>query len=205
MNKTTHNSTLALAGIFQACNLVKQIANDGQCAQEAFNHTIGSIFITDPETPEEVYGGLSGVRPGLTTLLAQLDAGTKPDPDIMRYALSIMVLTRRLMKDKKRMPLVIEGIERAKSQAEHFSNTHDNVIANLAGIYVDAVSTLQPRILVNGAHGHLSHANIANKVRALLFAGIRSAVLWRQCGGNRWQLIFKRRMVAREAQRLLSV
>ena len=32
----------------------------------------------------------------------------------------------------------------------------------------------------------------AAKVRALLFAGIRSARLWRQLGGRRWHLLTKR-------------
>ena len=33
----------------------------------------------------------------------------------------------------------------------------------------------------------------AAKIRALLLSGIRSARLWRQLGGHRWQLIFSRR------------
>ena len=42
----------------------------------------------------------------------------------------------------------------------------------------------------------------AARVRALLLAGIRSAVLWRQTGGRRWQLIFRRRKVATIAREL---
>ena len=47
-------------------------------------------------------------------------------------------------------------------------------------------------------------ALIAAKVRATLLAGIRSAVLWRQSGGNRWQLIFGRRKIIEQAGRLLK-
>src|SRR3569623_1691456 len=51
---------------------------------------------------------------------------------------------------------------------------------------------------------HLSHPDVANKVRTLLLAAIRSAVLWRQCGGNRWQLIFGRRKIIDTARALLG-
>ncbi len=40
---------------------------------------------------------------------------------------------------------------------------------------------------------HLQQTDNAAKIRALLLAGIRSARLWRQLGGHRWQLIFSRR------------
>ncbi|MEK9134155.1 MAG: DUF489 family protein, partial [Pseudomonadota bacterium] len=66
------------------------------------------------------------------------------------------------------------------------------------------ISTLTPRIMVNGEHGHLSNPLIAAKVRAALFAGIRSAFLWRQLGGNRWQLLFNRAKIAGEAAKILD-
>jgi high frequency lysogenization protein len=40
---------------------------------------------------------------------------------------------------------------------------------------------------------HLQQSDNAAKIRALLLAGIRSARLWRQLGGHRWQMIFSRR------------
>ena len=33
----------------------------------------------------------------------------------------------------------------------------------------------------------------SNKIRSLLLAGIRSAMLWRQCGGKRWQILLGRK------------
>ncbi|MCW9047867.1 MAG: DUF489 family protein, partial [Gammaproteobacteria bacterium] len=50
----------------------------------------------------------------------------------------------------------------------------------------------------------LSQTNNANKVRALLFAAVRSAVLWRQCGGSRWQLLLSRKKYIESAARLLK-
>jgi high frequency lysogenization protein len=44
----------------------------------------------------------------------------------------------------------------------------------------------------------------AAKIRALLLAGIRAALLWRQAGGDRWKLIFSRSAMQKEAQQLLK-
>ena len=58
--------------------------------------------------------------------------------------------------------------------------------------------------MVNGEHGYLSNPTIAAKVRAALFAGIRSAFLWHQLGGNRWQLLFRRRKITNEATQIID-
>ena len=43
-----------------------------------------------------------------------------------------------------------------------------------------------------------------DKIRACLLAGIRSAVLWRQVGGSKWQLLFHRKKLVQAAQQLYS-
>jgi high frequency lysogenization protein len=115
-----------------------------------------------------------------------------------------MVLERKLMKRKDLLDAITAGIDKAESQREHFGTTHENVIASLADLYTQTISTLQPRIIVNGEHNHVSNPSNANKIRALLLAAIRSAVLWRQCGGTRWQLLFNRKAILAQAQKLLD-
>jgi high frequency lysogenization protein len=78
------------------------------------------------------------------------------------------------------------------------------LIEKLADLYTQTISTLGPRIMVSGDHGHLANPAIAAKVRAVLLAGIRSAVLWRQTGGQRWRLLFSRGRIARTAAELLA-
>ncbi|HLR87578.1 MAG TPA: DUF489 family protein, partial [Wenzhouxiangella sp.] len=41
-------------------------------------------------------------------------------------------------------------------------------------------------------------------VRAILLAGLRSAILWHQVGGRQWQLIFRRGKMLQEARSLLT-
>lgn len=81
---------------------------------------------------------------------------------------------------------------------------HPRLIEKLAELYTQTISTLTPRIMVNGDHGNLSNPTIAAKVRATLFAGIRSAFLWRQLGGNRWQLLFRRGKITNEAAQIID-
>jgi high frequency lysogenization protein len=99
---------------------------------------------------------------------------------------------------------ISDGIERARQQAAVFTTTHENVIANLAGLYSDTISTLKPRILVNGDPTWLNDTQNVQKIRALLLAAIRSAVLWRQSGGTRLQLLFSRKKYLAEFQRLFN-
>jgi high frequency lysogenization protein len=58
--------------------------------------------------------------------------------------------------------------------------------------------------MINGDPQHLSNPNVVNKIRALLLAGIRASLLWRQCGGSRWHLLLHRKKLQHEANRLLS-
>ena len=212
MQYNNHDKTLALAGIFQAARLVQQVARSGMVDQEVFAASIKSIFKIDAATPEDVFGGVNNVISGCKTLLNQLGAGDPVNPakdkdkdiEVTKYVINIMILERKLMKEPQLLKKITAGIEKAQSQSEHFSITHDNVIASLANVYSETISTLRPRVMVNGEHNHLSNPDNANKIRALLLAAIRSAVLWDQCGGSRWQIMFKRKVFSGEADKILN-
>ena len=64
--------TLALAGIFQATALVKDVAVNGSVDKHDFEICIRSIFETEPENVEAVYGQVEYLRTGLMTLIDQL-------------------------------------------------------------------------------------------------------------------------------------
>ena len=207
MTHSITDRTIALAGIFQAAQLVQQIANTGSTDEQALEACIQSLFRINVDKAEDAYGGSERLAMGFKTLIDQLGGetntnGQKRDLYISKYTAGIMVLERRLTKNPEMLETISSGIERASSQAEHFSLLHDNVIASLAHIYSQTISTIKPRIMVQGEHVYISNTNIANRIRAVLLSAIRSAVLWRQCGGTRWQLLFQRRAIVEEAKRL---
>lgn len=206
MLHTLSERTLALAGIYQACCLVRKIASKGLADSAAQEACINSLLITNPDNTVDVYGGkdtaAEALSLGLNTMIEQFAQADKRDIELTRYVISIMTLERRLSKQPVMLQTLGAGIDKANAQAEHFSPSHENVIANLADLYVNTISTLPPRIIVKGEHGHLTNPANINRVRTLLLAAIRSAILWRQCGGNRWQLLLQRKNIIAMAEQL---
>lgn len=211
MQFTLRDRTLALCGIFQATKMVQQIARTGMHEQGAFEASIKSLFTLDSSTPEAAYENIANISYGAHVLLNQLGSNKPDDADarakdieVTKYVIGILVLERKLIKRNDLLNIITTGIEKANAQLEHFPVTHDNVIANLADVYTNTISTLQPRIMVNGEQNFVSNATNANKIRALLLAAIRSAVLWRQCGGTRWQMLFQRKAILAETQKIVD-
>ncbi len=195
---------LALAGVAQACALVQQVARKNTADSAALEASLASLFKMDTDSAEAVYGGAAGVRLGIKTLQEQLGKGYAPqNMEFMRYAANVMQLERALAKRPQIPARIGASLEEAKGKKQALGVTHPDVIVQLAQIYTETISPLAPRIIVQGEQNYLADPDNANKVRALLLAAIRSAVLWRQVGGRRWQLVFARGAMARAAEELL--
>lgn len=205
MSKSLSDQTLALGGVFQAAYLVDQIARRGLVPQAEFETCLGSLFEMSPPTTEAVYGSRFEIKRGLQVLHEQLQGDQdKRNTYIMRYAINLLQLERKLSKRPAMLKQIADGLEGSSHQINHFGLTHSNVIARLADIYSQTISTLSPRIMVSGENNHLENRDNASKVRALLLAGIRSAVLWQQCGGRRWQLLLQRKKLIGSARQLIA-
>lgn len=197
--------TLALAGVFRAAYLVNTLANEGTISEDDLRISVESIFETDPNDVIQVYGSTDNLSVGFETMLNQLEKDSQQrNMDIARYVVSTLFLERRLMKNPDMLETLSTGVELAARQSEHFSITHENVIANIADLYSRTISKLGPRIMVNGEQSHLETTAISNKIRTVLLSGIRSAVLWRQLGGRRWHVIFNRGKYLKIAQSFLK-
>lgn len=203
MIKTITNQAIALAGLSQAVWLVQQIAQRGIADQEAMEASIISTLKVDSDNVLDVYGGLSRLGAGLRQLTQQLGEPSQVDSEQARYASSLMFLERRLIKQPEMVEVVGAGVHQAAEQANKNGVLHENVFEVLAKTYTTTISRIPPRILVSGQPIYLSDTDNANRIRALLLAGIRSSVLWRQCGGARWKLLFYRTRLWHETQRLL--
>jgi high frequency lysogenization protein len=205
MKKNFFDLTLSLAGLVQAVALVEQLAKTGQVPADAFNTSINSVLDLNPANSLSIYGGdVKNLQMGLELLQELLIKNTARHQDLIRYALGVLHLQKKLSGRKDMLNVIASRIEQANQQAQHFSNTHENVIANLGGIYSDTLSTFRFRIQVKGDYNYLQQQRIANQIRALLLAAVRSAMLWRQLGGNRWQLIFQRKKIAECVKEMLK-
>lgn len=195
---------IALAGLFQATELASQVARRGIADTAAMEASIHSLFQVDADSVEEVYTGLPGVTVGLKVISAQLDDGNKRNIDVTRYVISLLHLERKLAKRTAMLDQIGEGIRTTAGRLDHFHLLHPNILAGLAEIYSSTVSQLRPRIMVQGDPLHLQNPENINRVRTLLLAGIRSAMLWRQCGGGRLQILLGRKKLLSMTQSLLQ-
>ena len=203
MSYSQEDRTIALAGVFQVAQLVKDIAREGISNQVSIESSLESLLNFDAPDVISVFGNISGVIQGLRTLQNQLDSKTQNrNIDITRYAITLIHLQRKLEKNPAMLDEISSRLETVKSQLDYFDLSHANTIAKLAEIYKTTISTMLPKIMIEGEQVYLSNNNNADKIRALLLAGIRSAVLWKQTGGSRLQLLFSRKKYLNSAIKL---
>lgn len=196
--------TIALAGIFQNCSQVQQLASTGKIDPYYLDIAVKAILNTEPENTLDVFQGIPGIREGLNLVQQQLGSSDKKrDTDLTRYSISVLFLANKLLKNPEMLNKLSDGIEKARNQVEHFGLDHENIYASLGGLYSDTISQLNPRIMVSGEPEILNNSDNANKIRSLLLSSIRAAVLWQQLGGSRWQLLFKRKQIVNIAKTLL--
>lgn len=202
-DSTLYKTTIALAGIVQAACLVKELAQTGKIDEAAYRSSIDSIFQTHPKDVLAVYGGnLEGIKFGLENLIALLSLSSVSTE--ARYMLGLMRLQKKISHSNKTLELLSQRLDQAKKQVEYFSLLHPTVISNLADIYLNTISTFKFRIIIWGGQRILTAPENMEKIRAVLLAGIRASVLWRQVGGSRLQLIFSRAKISRMAKQILS-
>ncbi len=204
MKYTDEDRAIALAGLFQACHRVQQVARKGLSDPAALNANLHSLFQIDTERVVDAFGGLPEIAPGLRLAYRQLNGSEPRDNELTRYLLSLIQLERKLGRHPQRLQHISQGIRTTGERLTHFPQTHGNILAALADIYAENLSSLPPRIMVSGDPVYLQNPDHVNRIRALLLSGIRAAMLWRQIGGRRRQLLFSRRRVVEALQRLLD-
>ena len=196
--------TMALAGIFQATELVRQAANHGTWSGYAADTCLHSLLAIEADTVDDIYGSAERLRLGAETLISVLQ-GDRRYMESLGYAVSIMQLENSFRKKDKMQShigselLTIAGID----DGTEIHEIKDLQARKIAELYTQTISTLSPRIVINGRPQYLQIDRTVNWIRTLLFTGLRSAVLWRQMGGGRFNLMFGRKKMLEQAQTLL--
>ncbi len=197
------NKTIALAGVCQAAYFANELASTGKVRDKnGYEATLGSLYIMDCDDISEIYGSdMLNLNTGLKTLHYAFNR----DNDyitILKYALTLLTLERKLSKRNDYLDKIEKGILDSKTLQTPEESFPTPVITKLANTYSSTISLLQPRIILNGRPEYLKQIEITEKIRTTLLAGIRSAVLWSQMGGTQWQLLFKRRALVETAHEL---
>ena len=193
---------LALGGMIQALAEVRRIADTGQGDAAVLNAALDSVFRIDAASPADVYGGATAVRPGLLLLRSYL-RNEGGDELLPRLSLAVMQLERRFSRHPMSAQVHDALIELMPMQAE-LGSSHPQVLAALGSLYADTISHLRPRVLVKGNPHYLGQATVVAEIRAVLLAGVRSAVLWRQLGGSLWDFLLHRNDMLQATDRWLA-
>ncbi|MGF1643853.1 MAG: high frequency lysogenization protein HflD [Thiotrichales bacterium] len=207
MEKNDRNRTIALAAALMAADSVRQLAYTGEADPANMRTLIESLFVNDPKSIDDIYTDPQHLRRGFQVMRGTLTQPSQlPETmDVTRYIVSLFQLEKVLQRSPEVGQNLITGLNDVRRQIEFFGDAmHESVIAKLADLYQQIISPLGSRIIVRGEQRHLTSANTAALIRALLLAGIRASVLWRQADGSRFKLLFRRRQMLAEAQALVS-
>lgn len=194
---------LAFAGMTQSLAQVRRLADTGQADGVHLQPLVESVFRIDAETPAAVYGGAAAVAPGLRILRAHFSNQAR-DPMLPKLALALLQVERHFVADDAAVRGVRNRIESLAPLAGSNGPLDREVLAGLARAYVEFVSPLRPRIMVQGNPHYLAQADLVGEVRAALLAGLRSAVLWRQLEGTLWDFLLRKRAVRGAIDSLLA-
>ncbi len=190
--------TIALAGLLQACGQVQTIARTGAADPAVEAACLKSIMVLDAMSTPAVYGGIQGVRTGLNMIADGVMSSPQGDKvEILRYAMSLIHLQNQLYLDSSAFNAFGQAVEQLSAVSS------DELTQACSDLYQKFISEMRPQIIVQGEQNFLQREDIPPKIRTMLLAGIRSAVLWQQKDGGKFKLIWQRTRMQNAARDLL--
>ena len=194
----------ALAGVFQATELVRQAACHGTWSGYAASASLDSLFRLEATSVDDMYGSTERLKLGVETMLAVLQ-GENRYVESLRYGVGLLQIERKFHRANPIQEEVDRRLQQISQQGTDLEQheREDQQAEEVSALYSATISRLSPRIVVNGKPQYLKNQRTVAWVRTLLFAGLRSATLWRQLGGGRLELMFGRKSIIREARGFL--
>lgn len=193
------NQTIALAAVCQAALLVSDASKGKPINKEVATQLFQGVMVTSPDSIFDVYQNIQDLRGGCESMLKQMSGRTdRRDMELTRYVAGMMALSKKLMNSAKAQQHLTDTIEQISRRLDHFDISSDSVMCNFADGYSKAISPLGQKIQVMGDPNVLTQDVVQNRIRAILLAGVRAAVLWRQMGGKRRQFIFNRKQILQD-------
>ena len=195
------NETISLGAIYQACNEIKKIAWQGEINNTIIEPLINSVYQTTSEEIEDVFISIKRLNSGLDFLRRQLvgDAFSK-DGEVSRYFEAIGILVKNM--NKKDEVLNKLRTELTKQSMPINEDNLDQHALFLSELYLNTISKVEPRIIVNGDNKYLTDKNNAAMIRSLLLCAIRSYILWQQSGGSKFRIFIFKKKIAELAVKL---
>ncbi|PCI03480.1 MAG: hypothetical protein COB79_00895 [Zetaproteobacteria bacterium] len=187
---------LALAALTQVTSLIENIAHEGKLEHQRFACCMDAFFDPTYLGERSFYAGAIQAK---RILQGQDIAHAKT---ILTHSAALITLEKKLAKQPQALQHIEQSLARVEKQIQYFNDPyHGNIIAAIAHLYGETVSQMTPQLIVRGKPEHLTPAN-KEKIRCLLFSGIRAAWIWRINGGNTLRLVFGRKTLIRELEKI---
>lgn len=214
--------SIAISGCIQHAWWAHRLAQHGEYRADRLRFAADSIFCTDPDNALGVFGNLDNLKTGLeiaATLFSRdhngknKQIGIQESSLITGYCGHLLRLGTVITRDVGIQRNLAKGIDQVKTDFPHSDVPDENngdtleieeISGRLAELYLQNISPLSPRIMIQGNGIYLRNELFAAGIRTHLMAAVRAAVLWRQCGGRLWLLMFQRNAYLREISRLSS-
>lgn len=196
--------TLAVAAMFQCADLIGELARHGRCDEEAYSSVIKSVFSNRANDVEEIYTNVDNLRYGAKVCVDIAKQQKANYQNLMIYVMGMIQLEKQMRSREDFMAKIDDGLALSSRQVELYGYEHDSVSGSLSNLYQATFSTLSHRVQIVGDANWLTQDRVASRIRALLFAGIRAAMLWRNLNGRRYQLLFQRGKINRQLEAWLD-
>ena len=207
--------TEALAALFLCCAQIQRIATTGYMDEAAAACVIRSLLVTNPDTIADIYDA-AALRPGYQAIvdcLGRTSLRSLECVEVTKSAFKVMELESQLERSGKFFDELGAKID----------SLHDSITAECPGFLEGSASdALNPRyikmfadtsssiisphfskLIICGQEECLRRTENQERIRALLLAAVRAVVLWRQLGGKRRFLVFRRGAIVKCAQQHL--
>ncbi|MGN0901875.1 MAG: lysogenization protein HflD [Succinivibrio sp.] len=206
------SETMALAALFQSCTQIQRLASTGYYDENAVAALIRANMVTKPDTIDDIYD-IKKLRVGFSILCDCFGRSNSNreigNIEVTRLAFKIMLLTSNLERSKRLYARLSDEIDALHDSIltacpdfldgrPEVVNTQEN-LSLMGTLYHSIISPNFSKLLIYGEESVLRVPENQVKIRALLLSAVRAVILWRQVGGRRRFLMFRRKAIVRFA------
>ncbi len=209
------SETIALAALFQSCQQIQRIASTGYMDEHAVACVIRALLVTNPKSIEDIYAPgklMSGFKQIVESFGASAYEKTAQSIEITKTAMKLVALEITIERNQSIFRRMGDEIDRlyqsiAVPHPEFLDSGSPETVLDMenlrqfSSLYQSLISPNFAKLMIYGEKQYLGSPENQTKIRALLLAGIRAVVLWRQLGGRRRLLIFRRKAIIEFAKR----
>ncbi|MGN1393093.1 MAG: DUF489 family protein [Succinivibrionaceae bacterium] len=197
MAKDLNSQTLSFVAICQAASIVQRLSRFGSWNEDDAKPLIKALSIDNPTSVEDVYQPKQMLC-GYNSFIESFGSNginNSSTAELTKYVMFFLTLEKKIRKVPGFLDNIFNKIEEVKNHARinKMVILDPWIISSMADIYFQEITNKHfCNLVIYGKKSYLQQDEIQQKIRAIILAGIRATILWRQVGGKTIHLLFKR-------------